>query len=432
MPNSCFSCTRGPDSGALPRKAARGGSYLLAGMLGTVVLAGSVSAAETSYTAGAGLNYKLDDNINVSSVAPISLAGWILDGFFKGDYATSHFTAGVDLELGFERYNHASVDSDNPDVQDPDPEDYNSDNQNLGGDIAYQWDRHALSLYGRYSRNSTLNTLLQDTGLGGRGTRTTITLGSAWQWQVTEKQSLVTSITGTTVGYQDSNNIDYNYASFSVLWVNSLTERMSFQLQPNYSWYRNQADLAVKSNTYGLQAGFLWALAEKWQFNLLAGGTQVYTVYGQGGFVQIDPDTGQIEFVEDQDSSGFVGNTTLSFTEEKYGFNANLYSRISPTGNGVLQQQNGGGLGFNWKPRERLRFDIDALGGYSTASDDRIDDGRQYWQVGTRFAYQFLKEWWVSARYRFREQESDRSNQGVARGNSVLLTVSYRLPREVF
>jgi hypothetical protein len=393
--------------------------------LGVVLfLAGNTWSAETSYIGGAGLNYKFDDNINLSVDNQIALAGWILDGFVKGSYATSRFKASADLKLDFERYNHASLDSDNPLLLDPEPDDFNSDNQDLKADIAYGWERNSLSLYGRYWRDSTLNTAFLDTGfdqrqIEGATRRTESTLRPAWNWQITEKQTLDTSLQGQTVDYESDRYVDYDYATANVNWTYILTERMRLQLQPYYSWFKNEADISVKSNTYGLQAGFLWAVSEKWQWDLLAGGSKIYSEYAQG-------------VIEDQDSSSYIGNTTLSFTEEKYGFNANLSSNISPSGNGILLQRNQGRLSFYWKPLERIRFDIDGLVGRNTSTDDRIDDDRDYRQAGARLAYQFLQEWWISARYRYREQEFDRADAGAARGNSVFVTVSYRLPKEVF
>lgn len=438
MPEFVFGSIKRSVGQSVFRVCAPGDKQQLLAVLGSLLLAGSVSAAETSYVAGAGLNYKFDDNITISPLDQISLAGWILDGFFNGKYATSRFKASADLKLDFERYNRASLDSDNPDLIDPEPEDFNSDNQDLKGDIAYKWERQTLSLYGRYWRDSTLNTQFTDTGLAqgreieGATRRISSTLKPSWNWQITEKQTLDTSIEGQTVDFQSDLYVDYDFATVNVSWTTILTERMSFQLVPYYSWFKNEADISVRSNTYGVQAGYLWALTEKWQWNLLAGGSKVYTEYGQGGFVIVDPDTGEIEFVEDQDSSSFIGNTTLAFNEERYGFNANISSQVTPSGDGILRQQNQGRLLFYWKPLERMRFDIDGLVGRSTSTDDRIDDGRDYRQAGARFAYQFLSEWWISARYRFRETEYDRSTVGAGRGNSVFVTLSYRLPEEIF
>lgn len=409
----------------------------LSALAAAILLAGNTWSAETSYIGGAGLNYKFDDNINLSVDNQIALSGWILDGFVKGSYATSRFRASADLKLDFERYNRASVDTDNPLLLDPEPEDFNSDNQDLKADIAYDWEHNSLSLYGRYWRDSTLNTGFLDTGLGqreieGASRRTESTLRPAWNWQINERQTLDASLQGQTVDYESDRYVDYDYATANINWTYILTERMRLQLQPYYSWFKNEANISVKSNTYGLQAGYLWAVSEKWQWDLLAGGSNVYSEYGQGGFVVIDPDTGQIEFIEDQDSSSYIGNTTLKFTEEKYGFNANIASTISPSGDGILRQNNQGRLSFYWTPRERMRLDADALAGRSSSTDDRIDDDRDYRQAGLRLAYQFLQEWWVSARYRYREQEYDRNDAGAASGNSVFVTVSYRLPKEVF
>ena len=100
-----------------------------------------------------------------------------------------------------------------------------------------------------------------------------------------------------------------------------LTERTNLLLQPYFSWYENKANIApVESRTFGLQVGFTWFLTERWQLSALGGGTKVYTEYEQ---------------IEDQDSNSFIGNVSLGFSEERYGFNANASSRTSPSSRGV-------------------------------------------------------------------------------------------------
>jgi hypothetical protein len=409
--------------------------------------------AETSYQAGAGINYKYDDNINLAPINDISLEGWILDAFIRGQYSTGRFIANGDLKLDFERYTNSSIDTDDPRLTDPDPKDFNSDNQDLRGDIAYLWERSKLSLAARYDRDSTLNTQFLDTGLDnvlaieGATRRTDITVTPGWLWQLTPRQTIDANVSWQQADFESERYSDYEYVSANVNWSYSLTERMFLQLQPYYSWYENdpsrereeQGATRVKSDTYGVQAGFRWAMTEKWQFDLLAGGAQVDTQYGDGGIIVLDPETGQpvLVEVEDQDSRSFVGDTTLAYTEEKYGFRGNLSSSFRPSGNGTLRQQVQGRLVFFWKPIERMRIDFDGIVGRDSTTDDRLEDinrdrDRDYRQVGVRLGYQFAQEWWISARYRYREQEIDSNPNGAGTGNSVFATLSYRLPNEIF
>ena len=439
MPASRLNYRRNPGCRVRTESAVKGNRCTKHILLCALAVSSTVAwGAETSYTAGAGINYKYDDNINLAPTNQVSLEGWILDAFIKGQYSTGRFVANGYINIDFERYTHSSINTDNPLIADPDPENFNSDNQDLRGDIAYLWERNKFTFGARYNRDSTLNTQFLDTGLGNelaiegatRVTRATVKPG--WQWQMTERQTIDASLLWEKVDYQSPRYIDYDFATANINWSYLLTERMRLQLQPYYSWFQNEANIQVQSDTYGVQAGFLWALSEKWQFDLLAGGAQVYTEYGQGGFITIDPDTGEAIVIQDQDSSSFVGNSTLSFTEEKYGFIGNVSASVSPSGNGVLQQRNQARLTYFWTPVERMRFDIDGLIGQNSSTDDRIDNDRDYRQAGIRFAYQFMQEWWLSARYRYREQERNRNADDLGSGNSVFLTLSYRLPKEIF
>lgn len=402
---------------------------------------GLLHAAETSVTGEAAANYKFDDNINVAPSNEISLAGLIVDGSIRGQYATARLKTSATLALSFERYQHAAIDSDNVNLADPDASAFNSDNQDLSANISYSWEHHTLGLSGLYSRDSTLNTQFLDTGGGGpreiAGTsrRTLATLTPTWLWKLTERQTLNTSITGQQVEYESDRYINYDFVSANTTWMYLMTERFSLQLQPVFSRYENEAIISVKSNTYGLQAGFLWALAEKWSLNVLAGSTQVHSVYGSG-------------LIPDQDNTSFIGNGTLKFDEERWGLTANLFSQVSPNGNGNLRRNYGGRLSYKWKPLERMEVNMDTRVGQDQSSDDRFKNKRNYGEVGGRIAYQFAKEWWLSVRYRYREQqyenvvislididdriiESEVVTQETGRGNSAFLTLSYRLPKEI-
>ena len=404
-------------------------------LLGTA--APLAKAVEKSYTAGASVLYKFDDNISLSANDILALQGVITSGFFDGQYRTDRFAATADLALDFDRYFSVSLDSDNPQLIEPDASDFDSDNQDLKGSLAYDWERHQLSLSGRYWRDSTLNTAFLDTGrvgggreLEGASRRIESSLLPGWRWTLTERQSLDATLQVQQVDYSSDLYIDYRYGSLNVAWLYILNERMTLQLVPNASWYQNEADNRVRSRTGGLQAGFLWAMTEQWQFNLLAGGTHIRTDYGQDGFFTIID--GEIVFIEiqNQNSNSFVGDLKLAWKGERSGFDAGISSRVSPSGNGILQQYHQGRMGVNWEPIERMRLTADGLLGQNTSTDDRIQGGRIFREVGVGLNYRFVRDWWVSGRYRYREQDYESQSQN-GRGNALFVTLSYRLPRDI-
>jgi hypothetical protein len=400
-------------------------------------------AAETAVKAGAGITYKYDDNIQVSPENQISLSGWVMDGSVNARYSTARFEASAYVKLGIERYDDVDLDTNNPLLKEPKTSDFDNESADVTTNVSYDWERHNLALQASYLRDSTLNTTFLDTGLGGirelegatRIERTT--LRPAWQWQLTERQTLDSQLQWQRAEYQSNRYIDYDYASATFNWTYAWNERFSVQLQPNFSRYENKAASSVESDTVGLQGGFIWAIKEKWRLNLLAGASQVSTEYDSEGFFVFNPETGLVELVEieDQDSNAFTGDATLTFDEEYYGFSANVSSRYAPTGNGTLRQNSQGRLRFYWKPRQRMRVDIDAVIGREESSDDRIDNKRDFSQAGVRFGYQFAEDWWLSASYRYRTQEASRpllvQDQAKATGNTVSVGVSYRLPEEI-
>ncbi|MEH6591234.1 MAG: hypothetical protein V7746_13330 [Halioglobus sp.] len=388
---------------------------------------------------GAGLNYKYDDNIRVSAVDPLALGGVTLDGFVDGRYATQRMEAMAYLKLGVERYDHVSVSEDNPLLIEPTASDFDNESYDLNGSVSYSWELHSVSMFARSARDSTLNTQFQDTGLGGlreiegSSPRDTVSVRPSWRWQLTERQQMDTSIDWQTVDYENSRYVDYDYVAAVVGWSYLLSEQMQLQIQPRVSRFENEANISVKSKTLGLQGGFIWSINEKWKLDLLAGGTRVHTEYGSGGYFVFNPETGQIEFIEieDQDNNGFTGDLSLNFSEEYYGFVAKMSSGVSPSGNGVLRYNNRAQLTFYWNPRERMRVDIDAIVGQNDSTDDRVSNKRDFSEAALRIGYQFAENWWASARYRYRTNETERSISGAGSSNLLSATLSYKLPKEI-
>jgi hypothetical protein len=69
--------------------------------------------------------------------------------------------------------------------------------------------------------------------------------------------------------------------------------------------------------------------------------------------------------------------------------------------------------------------------GVTDTTGDQVDNKRTYGEAAIRVGYQFAEDWWFSARYRYREQDYERSPFGSANGNQVTADVSYRLPEEI-
>lgn len=383
------------------------------------------TGAERSVKGDAELRYKFDDNIAVSNENQIALSGWIFGVGGSAHYDTDRFKSSGSLELDFERYQHASLSNPSSDnFEDPEPSKFDSDNQHLNGSLSYSWERHQLGLGIRYSRDSTLNTQFTDTGLDtreiqGTSRRTLANIAPNWLWLLTERQTLSTTLVGQIVRYTDDRYIDFDFATLNFRWAYELTERASLVVVPGTSWFRNLGQNSVRSNTYGVQVGFDWDLSEHWNFNVLGGGTQVYTVYGAG----VD--------IPDQDSNSFTGDIDLKFKGEYVTFSTGLFSRVAPSGDGILRQNYGAQVRVGWRPIERLDLGMDTQYGLNRSTDDRIEDGREYGQAGVRLSYQFAREWWFSGSYRFREQNYENSALSTAHGNSVFLTLSYRLPKEI-
>lgn len=403
-------------------------------------LADYSQAAETSVLSQISAGYRYDDNVNVAPENQISLSGLEAQGSVELRYAMPRWSSGTTLRAGLERYDNLDFDSDNPLLEKPKTSDFNNETYGVSGDVSYSWERNTATLQGGYSRENTINTQFADGGLGGgvrqiegAGYQDTLFISPGWQANLTERQVLDTSIHAQSVDFDSDRYVDYDYLSARVTWSYILDERLRLQARPLYSKYENKANFPITSETYGLEAGVIWAITEKWTLDALAGATQVTTEYGGSGNFIFNPITGQFEFVEleDADNNGFTGSLNLAFKEERYGFSAKLDSSYAPSGNGYLQERTEGRVTLYWRAQQHLRLNFDALTGYTDTSGDIVKNKRTFSEAAIRVAYQVANDWWLSARYRYREQDYDRSDFGQSQGNLVTLSMSYRLPKEI-
>ena len=396
-------------------------------------------AAEVAVTGGASVSSSYDDNVEVAPINEISLTGFKADGFLELLYATPLLQTTTRLTLGADRYTQVELDSDDPQLKEPGASDFDNERYGVSTDLTYERERHSLYFYAGFLRDSTLNTSFADGALGGRrqiegATEIDTTIvRPGWRWQLTERQVLDTNLSAQFADYESDLYINYDYYAVQTTWFYVLNELMQLQVRPLASRYENAAAFAITSDTYGLETGIVWLVNEKWKLNVLGGVTQVTSDFGDAGYFIFNPVTGQIEFieVEEETNNGFTGSGELTFEEEIYGFSMNLLSNYTPSNNGYLQQETQARTNFYWKPQERWRLDLSAQLGETDTSGGQVNNNRTYGEAAIRVGYQFAEQWWVSGRYRYRQQEYERNLLGSANGNTLFAEVSYRLPKEI-
>lgn len=395
-------------------------------------------AADMAVSGGVNAGVSYDDNVQVAAINKVSLAGMEAGGFVELQYDTPRLTTDTKLKVGADRYLHADFDSNNPQLKKPKASDFDSESYIFTTDLSYHWERYTLGIYGLNSSESNLNTQFED-GLGGlreiegASQVDTSILRPYGSWNLTERQRIDVNLHTQFTDYQSDLYVNYDYYSVQSTWYYSLTERLDLQVRPLASRYENAAEFSITSDTYGLETGIVWAVTEKWELNILGGVTAITTDYDPDSYLVFNPVTGQIELIElEQDTSnGFTGDAALTFTEERYGFSAHLDSGFSPSSNGYLQESNSARFTAHWKARERLRVDFDGRVGMTDTTGDQLENKRTYGEAAVRVGWQFAEEWWLSARYRYREQDYERNPSGSANGNQITADVSYRLPKEV-
>ena len=284
--------------------------------------------------------------------------------------------------------------------------------------VKYKTEKDLLGFDGGFTRDNTLMSELQDTGLVlGFTQRNRWTATPSWTRSITETLSVQSNFQFIDTTYEDGLRLglfDYQLFKGSGGLLYQMTEQDRIQLFGSYSnFYTTNAPSSIQASFPGMNLSLTHAFTE----------TLTGTVSGGPHFVS---STNQKETV-------WLYGTSLVKEFESTSVKVNVARDIMPSGGGVLLQTDRGGVTVSHDLSETLTVSFDGSGYSTSGLSQRASGGTTseslYFFTTPKIGWKF-SEWWkleLSYTYRWRGGELPE-----AMSNSTMFMLTYYPPKLSF
>lgn len=387
-------------------------AFVLTLALPLIVAGRAADAAEWYARSGLSQALEYDDNIGLSASERQRTSGFSETSTLDLNLGGRSPTMQIDLgsKFNFTRF--------------PTESRLNSNDQFLTLAGAYTGQRATLGLSGRYVRDTTRTSDLDGTGLfilqNTRRQLTSVTPELAYK--LTERDEVRMSGGYTDITYPSGNIRDYSETSGRFGWTHALSPRT--QLLASASVLR------VNSNSRGSQNSYI--------FGLLAGARHIFSPQFEATLVA-GPSLARTDFVanvggtrtaERGTALGYLLDSDLTYTvKERLSVKAGVSRTVTPdTTTGAVEEVTAFRLSSSYTLYPNVFADAGIL--YLVQQDvgqAQESVRRDYVALEPGVRWRFFENWEMALRYRFEYQTYGQANTE-ARANTVMASVSYRLP----
>lgn len=349
-----------------------------------------------------------DDNVDLSSLRPISSFGASVIAKIESGRRTENSEIGLRANLLSTRYTDAP--------------DFNETDATLGFTSAYQAGRSRFSLDGDFDYDSTLTSEVSTSGfVQANKRRQRILLNPSWAYQLTPRMRSEVSLNYQGISYEDVDFIplfDYSFASAGLTLVYALSERAQLFGRTTFDQYdANQID--TQSLSYGVEAGASYLLTERMSLSTFAGlkstEAETPTVFG---------------LIDESNNTGPIFSFELTRAYEQGQLSLSLNRALLPSGSGTLLDTTGLGVSFDYRLDPRWQFIVSANGYRNrTPGGETSGNDRDYVSLSPGVRHQLTRSFSLDLSYRYRWQEYS-LRDGDASSNALYLSLKYTLPQE--
>jgi hypothetical protein len=383
-----------------------------------------VSAAEWSMKPTLDLKAGYDDNIRMTTDNKVSSAVGTVSPSAVFSVTTPNSGASGSARFDFRRYEDDSNLDDN--------------NSYFNLDLHHDRERSRLGLGLGFTRDTTLDSQLEATGLVfDRVRRQSITASPNWTWALDERTQFGVGYTYNDVEYKnagDTGFVNFNVNSGQLFLNRAVNERTSASL--SLSRTRSDNDNDVKSTNTSIRAGGSYRFSETLSTSLSAGLRYTEVDFSQSTLIPvfipgIPTPVGFLQSQRDvsKSDSGYVfsGSITRTFLRGQVSLSASR--DISNDINGTPREVRRLSFSNLYRFSETLSGQLQ-LQLYNTESGNGFGqtDNRNYYAVTPSISWKFAQFWSLSGSYRYRLQTFDNSSDE-AIGNAAYLTLTYRWPK---
>lgn len=280
---------------------------------------------------------------------------------------------------------------------------------------SYQSTRSAYSLNASYREQTVRSIAEEDTGdFSSNAIVRSRTIAPGYQYQLTERDSLLFSASYSERRYDASRFADNDTLSISTGWSRSLTERLSGGLNLSYVQFESESTFIESDyDSYNLAVTGNYAITERWQVN-----GQVGRNYLKSRVRFVGTDIRQTAT-----NTGSLASIAITHLGHVDSLSLNLSRSLNPSGEGVLNEQDRIAVNYSRDLSERLSFNLGASYSETTSADDISRTDRKFTDISPSLKWMFARNVSVNAGYRYREQRGNTESN--VKSNAVFVSVGY-------
>ena len=411
---------------------------------------GHVNAAEWKIEPSLGLSTQYNDNVRMRTEAnnPESSIGYTVDP--RVNFAAE--------EQGLW---NMSLNARGKLTRFQDIEDADSENVFISFDAVRQTERFVLSLKGSYSDNTNFDTDFDtkniDSGLfDDKTVRINKSVSPSLRWNSSQSSVVIFSLSATETSYDElgissSNLRDSKGESATIQAYWQMYEKHTLGYTISYS--KNETpDVGFSSDTTVLNLDYTYKLSPQSELKLSVGGRRLDSLtsnvavacdlegFGPAPIEEVSntgvcpdsflgiPVTPILEDIPGNDD-GTVVNLSYSTSSEKISQRFGASRNVIPSSTGGVQELQSASYNFNFTSTERLSSALllDASETKTISGVDSTNDRRQY-RIEPSVAYKIDRDWRLSFRYRYIEQNIANINAD-SKSNAVFVNLTLNWPK---
>ena len=380
--------------------------FTLSCTLMLVMTAGPVFAGNWFYQTTLSSQVEADDNKRLQTSDEDSTVGVELRGTIELSKKTETSDVYVRGALSSDRY-----DGDEEGGLD-------TDDQYVYAGGRWRTERSEFSIDGEFRRESSLLTELEDTGFFGQvERRVTKSVTPQFEYALFENTQLIGGVSYEDVEFPNevpAGLTEYDYSSANLGVSHNLSDRNAVSLTVFHSMY--EADTFVSDfDTTGVNLRYTSIIDEFWSAYAGVGYRDSKFKNVVNGITVRDDDTGALY------EAGAVRQSELSRLE------FSLSNELQPSASGNVNERTEYEVKYRRSFTERFTGGLDFLWLENESVNSNNDNNdREYWSAEVIGEYRLTPNWYLTGRYRHRDQEFDNSvNSSDADSDAVIFGIRY-------
>ncbi|KGK42900.1 hypothetical protein LH51_04020 [Nitrincola sp. A-D6] len=360
-------------------------------------LSSMLMAADTGIEGSISQTLGYDDNFLFEEDAQSTLS-YVLTPTLTGYYRTQTYTSSLTGSVAIKRYSDFSR--------------YNSQDPRLSWQQAWIRERALLSLNIGYTETEQREDAEEDLGdFSTRNTVKTYTFAPAYNYQLTQRDSIGLTFGYTERQYSEATSSDNQSYSLGGNWAHDLSERTILRANLSYTNYEAQG-LATETNSdiWRASLGATYNWSERTSITALLG----------ANWQDLEERNVLLNQSTQSTNSGSLASVQWTHKSLQSTYNASYSRDLSPSSDGAVREQDRLTLGWRYELSDLSSFSLN--GSWLKSTDDT--QTREFASISPSYNRQLSQSLTWGARYDFKYQT--RTNEPSAESNQIQMNLVYK------